>query len=222
MIQIVHLRDVSGGESRSRRGVRCRGLVPRAGCHVELEAPARPGRPGLGPGRALGAAFPSRQAAVTLCAPTREDCRATRLVALRTQGLELAARAASPASSRTSPCCMVERAGRGAGRQVASRRCGPRPARGRIRSARRRGHAAARARSPRRANGAAVGARARVATAYRELYLYLRSHGLRELHGLPGGARGARLHVSRNHFAARPRTCRMFTRASCYNRPFPA
>lgn len=202
--------------------MRCRGLVPRAGCHVELEAPARPGRPGLVPGRARGAAFSSRQAAVTLCAPTREERRATRLVTIRSQGLELAARAVSPASGRASPCCMVERAGRGAGTQVARRRCGPRPARGRIRSARRRGHAAARARPPRRAHGAALGARARVASAYRELYLYLRSHGLRELYGLSGGARGARLHVSRNHFAARPRTCRMFARAACYNRPSPA
>lgn len=35
--------------------------------------------------------------------------------------------------------------------------------------------------------------------------MHLRSHGLRELYGLPGGASGARLHVPRDHLAARPR-----------------
>lgn len=102
---------------------------------------------------------------------------------------------------------MVEHAGRGTGRQVASRRCGPRPARGRIRSARRRGLAAARARPPRRAHGAAVGGGTGTAAAHRDMRLHLRPHGLRELHGLPGAASGARLPVPRDHLAARPRTC---------------
>lgn len=116
-------------------------------------------------------------------------------------------RAVSTAPPRASRRCMVERARWGVGRQVASRRCGPRPARGRIRSARRRGHAAARARPPQRAHGAAVGDRAGVATAHRDLSMYLRSHGLRELYGLPGGTGSARLPVPRAHLAARSRTC---------------
>lgn len=100
---------------------------------------------------------------------------------------------------------MLRGAARGAGRQVASRRCGPRTAWGRSRSARRRGHAEARARPPARAHGATLGARTRAEEAYRNLRLYLRPHGIRELYGLPGGAGGVR--VSRDHLSARPRMC---------------
>ncbi|CAH3914809.1 unnamed protein product [Pieris brassicae] len=98
--------------------------------------------------------------------------------------------------------CMVG-AARGAGRrQVATRRCGPREARGSLR----RGHAAARARPPARAHGAALGNRARATKAYRELCLYLRPHGLRKLHGLPGGAGRSPLYMPRDNLTPRPRT----------------
>ncbi|CAH2244423.1 jg25368 [Pararge aegeria aegeria] len=104
---------------------------------------------------------------------------------------------------------MVRRAVRGAGRQVAPRRCGPRTAPGRSSSARRRGHAAARARPPARAHGAALGDRTRAPEAHRELRVHLRPHGLRKLHGLPGGT-GSRLPMPGYHVSARPRTCRIF------------
>lgn len=71
------------------------------GCHVELGAPARPGRPGTAAGLA---AFPCRQPAASLCAPRRDPPRSPRSTARRVQNPRPAAGAAPPAPSHVSRC----------------------------------------------------------------------------------------------------------------------
>ncbi|CAH0729788.1 unnamed protein product, partial [Brenthis ino] len=166
-IQIGHRGAEWGGLSRGARGAGAAGP----------------------PGRSAGlaaAAFPCRQPAAPLCAPSRGHLRPPRPRSRPGPVARPLRRA-----RRAEPCMLTT--GRGAGRQAASRRCGPRTARART------GHVAA------RAHGAALGARARATEAHRELRLHVRPHGLRQLHGLPGGAGGSRVSVPRHHLSARPR-----------------
>lgn len=208
-----------GGGLCGRCAVACRGARWGRGVHVELGAPARPGRPGSSltqPPSARHSLAGCRRSA--MCADMRHSARA----AVPYSPVAVRGRCVGRAASvcpRWDTLFMVERVGRRAGRQVASsRRCGPRPARGRTR---RRGHAAARARPPRRVHGIAVGDRAGSAAAHRDVRVHLRPHGLRKLYGLSSSAGGARLHVPRDHLAARPRTCR-YCLPHRPRRPIPA
>ncbi|CAG9561249.1 unnamed protein product [Danaus chrysippus] len=73
--RIVHPKDLADGRRCARRA------VGGEKCHVELGAPARPGRPGSASDPA--AAFPCRQPAASLCASSRSPWCPTRPVARR-------------------------------------------------------------------------------------------------------------------------------------------